>query len=162
MITVALAIVAVWVVSMLKGPKKIGVSGKDHFLALIKESSFHVDLKGIDDRMIAAVAMVETGNGTGNVFKNTNNLFSITAGKSWNGITYRAATGFVFRVYNSLEDSIRDFVRLISTSKIYTKAYEKALFGNHEGFFIEIQRAGYAGNDVDYAKKLLRVWGGLH
>ena len=155
MIVEAAALTAIAI--MLKGPTPTKIISGSDFARKFAVAAARVDLKGIPPSFALSVAALETGWGAGKVFKNTNNLFSITAGSSWRGVTFTASTGFVFRVYNSLEESIADFVRLISTSKLYGKAYDAARNGNSAGFFAGLQQAGYAGSDVQYAAKLGRT-----
>lgn len=148
---------ALAVLLMLKGPSIERPKGNTDFARRFLEAAARSDLKSIPARFALAVSALETGWGTGRVFLSTNNLFSITAGSSWRGVTYKASTGFVFRVYNSWEESISDFARLISTSKLYAAAYQRAIAGDAAGFFGGLQRAGYAGSDTDYAAKLGRT-----
>lgn len=159
--SVALALGAVAVLAMLKPPVAVKLAGKGDFVTKFKDAARAVDMKGIPVMFAFAVAALETGWGTGKVFRNTNNLFSITAGSSWRGVTFQASTGFTFRVYNSWTESIADFVRLISTSRLYAVAYDQARRGNADWFFGGLQKAGYAGSDTDYAAKLSRTLGGV-
>lgn len=144
-------------VLMLKPPQVLKVGGRADFAAKFRDAARFADLRGIPVDFALAVAALETGWGTGRVFHQTNNLFSITAGSSWRGVTYKASTGFVFRVYNSLTESINDFARLIATARIYDNAYEQARRGNADWFFGGLQAAGYAGSDTEYAAKLKRT-----
>lgn len=112
----------------------------------------NVEWGGIDPRMALAVADVETGYGNGNVFQQTMNLFSITRG-SWTGPVYKAASGLEFRRYNSWDDSMRDFVRLMHASR-YSKALAGALAGDFKTFAQELKAAGYDASQPKYAEIL--------
>lgn len=121
-----------------------------------------VDWKGIPVVMALAVADVETGSGTGNVFKNTNNLFSIVATPGWKGAVYKVeATGYTFRVYSTWVDSMKDFVRMISEARHYGPAYLHAVNRDFKAFFAALQKAGYAGPDDKYAAKLEARYHGI-
>lgn len=84
----------------------------------------------------AALAMSYTEGGAGKkgVYTRTNNCFGIRAGNGWDGYVYARSTGQVykdyatsqkygatdlFRAYNSMEDSVKDYIRLISGSRYY-------------------------------------------
>lgn len=150
---------AALVLSMLKGPQVLKVTGRAQFAQQFREAARAAETRGIPVDFMLSVAALETGWGSGGVFKNTNNLFSITAGTSWRGVTYKASTGFTFRVYNTWAESISDFSRLISSSRLYSSAYAFAQAGNAEAFFGSLQKAGYAGSDLEYAQKLGRTLG---
>ena len=76
-----------------------------------------------------AMAYTEGGSGKQGVYVCSNNCFGIMATSGWNGMVYSRTTGKVykdystakkygadglFRAYNSMEDSVKDYVRLIS------------------------------------------------
>jgi len=115
-----------------------------------------IDWQGIKIEAALAQSSWETGDAAKNsVFVNgkTNNLFNITKGSSWTGPVYRAPSGLDFRVYNSWEESMRDWVRLMHTN-YYATALLKELSGDHAGFFKELKRLGYDATDKDYAAHL--------
>lgn len=117
-----------------------------------------VDMRGIPVPMAMSVAALESGWGTGRIYQASNNVFSITASASWRGPKLPvASTGFTFRIYGSLTESIRDWVGLIAGSKLYAKTYAAALTGNFKKFFDELQAAGYAGSDLQYSAKLQTI-----
>lgn len=106
-----------------------------------------------------AQAGLESGWGTGNVFLQTKNLFSITGETSfWKGAKYTAGTGRVFRVYNSLAESVADYYRLMHIPA-YTKALAAAKAGNIANFYQQLEAAGYEGEN--YAQKLLNAYATL-
>lgn len=159
MIAYALAGVAI-VAALTKPTKAVAVKKNEGSHVVFKKTlpaTRSVDMRGIPQLFALAVAALETGWGTGRVFLQTKNLFSITAGSTWRGATYKASTGFVFRVYQTYAESLADFVRLISTTKRYAAAYQAAIRNDAAAFFTEIQKAGYAGDDVKYAAKLMRT-----
>lgn len=86
----------------------------------------------------SAMAYTEGGAGKMGVYRSTNNCFGIRAYSSWKGYVYSRSTGLVykdyqtamkygatdcFRAYDSMEDSVIDYIKLISGS-YYGKALE--------------------------------------
>lgn len=77
----------------------------------------------------SAMAYTEGGAGKQGIYKSTNNCFGIRAVPSWEGYVYARSTGKVykdyktsqkygakdlFRAYDNMEDSVKDYVSLIS------------------------------------------------
>ncbi len=128
----------------------------EHVLALARQ----VDMGGIPPDMAVAVAALETGWGTGRVYHNSHNLFSVLRGsvKAWPGPVF-TAKGQDHRVYTDDRAALVDWVRLMHISK-YAPALAKAQLKDYRGFFQELQRLGYAGAQSDpgqgqnYAAKL--------
>jgi N-acetylmuramoyl-L-alanine amidase len=92
---------------------------------------------GIFPETMLAMAVVESqgkaedGNyypGLGLTARKANNYFGIKASSSWKGLTISLPTPgdadkiSVFRVYPSLKDSIKDFVKFLQENPRYTKA----------------------------------------
>ena len=84
--------------------------------------------------------------------RESNNFFGIKADSRWNGKTYNIDTGEVFngkkvtvnanfRAYNSVKDSIKDYVKFLQENKRYTNALDSANYYNQAK---ELQKAGYA------------------
>ena len=86
----------------------------------------------------SAMAYTEGGSGKKGVYPLTNNCFGIRAYSSWDGYVYARSTGLVykdydtavsygasdfFRAYNSMEESVIDYIKLIS-GNYYGKALE--------------------------------------
>jgi len=117
-----------------------------------------VEMRGIPLAMALSVSALETGWGTGAIFKKTLNLFSIKNSASWPGPTLSVLSktegNVSFRIYGSLAESVRDWVNLITSLSRYRPAYLAALAGDYKGFFQGLQRGGYAGADTEYAAKL--------
>lgn len=158
---IAYALAGVAIVAALTKPtpkpaKKVAGSRAD-FKKIVLDAAANIDMRGIPPLYALSMAALETGWGTGRVYLQTKNLFSITAGSTWRGATYKASTGFVFRVYSTHADALADFVRLISTAKRYAAAYAAARRNDAAGFFNGVQQAGYAGDDAQYAAKLGRT-----
>jgi flagellar protein FlgJ len=95
----------------------------------------------------------------------SNNLFGIKAGAGWTGkVAEVTTTEFVngeavkkvakFRAYDSVEDSFRDYARLITKSPRYAQASQQT--GSVQAFASGLQKAGYA-TDPNYAAKLGRA-----
>lgn len=86
----------------------------------------------------SAMAYTEGGAGKQGIYTATNNCFGIRAYSSWDGYVYARSTGKVykdyqtamkygasdfFRAYDSMEDSVKDYIKLIS-SNYYCAALE--------------------------------------
>jgi flagellar protein FlgJ len=121
---------------------------------------------GVSADVLIAQAALETGWGRkmirdqqgGNAF----NLFGIKAGGSWKGeqvnvstIEYRDGIAqreyAAFRSYDSLQQSMNDYVEFLKRNPRYQQALDKA--GNSDEFLQELQQAGYA-TDPAYADKI--------
>ncbi len=127
------------------------------------------DELGTSTAAVVAIAALETGWGK-NVAMNqdgssTHNLFGIKADSQWQGPssvvrTHEFTNGesrpekAAFRVYQSEQQSIRDFGDFLQENPRYGKALESA--ADPEQFIRELQRAGYA-TDPDYADKAISV-----
>jgi flagellum-specific peptidoglycan hydrolase FlgJ len=130
---------------------------RNAFIQKFYSVSKNVDLKGIPASFALAVAYLETGYGTGNVFKKTNSLFNIKAKSTWKGPTYPARDGGSFKIYPNQEESLKDWVSLISTGLRYKNAYQGALAHDYKKMYREMQNVGYAGSDMEYASKLTKT-----
>jgi peptidoglycan hydrolase FlgJ len=93
------------------------------------------------------------------------NLFGVKAGGDWSGAravadTVEVAGGVArqtrtaFRAYGSIEESVGDFARVLTSSPRYREAL--AAGASAERYVQSIARAGYA-TDPDYANKLNEV-----
>ena len=90
------------------------------------------------------------------------NLFGVKAGSDWSGARAMADTVEIsggvakqtrtaFRAYGSIEDSVGDFARLLTSSPRYREAV--AAGSNAQAYVQSIAKAGYA-TDPQYANKL--------
>ena len=93
------------------------------------------------------------------------NLFGIKAGPNWTGkvaevTTTEYSNGVAkktvakFRAYDSYDESVRDYARLITETPRYAQAKQQT--SSPLAFASGLQRAGYA-TDPDYASKLSRA-----
>jgi flagellar protein FlgJ len=115
---------------------------------------------GIFPETLLAMAVVESqgkaadGNwypGLGLVARKANNFFGIKASANWKGETISLPTPgdadkiSVFRMYDSFEDSLKDFVNFLKVNPRYTKA---GVFNSQDypTQIVNIARAGYAEN----------------
>jgi flagellum-specific peptidoglycan hydrolase FlgJ len=118
-----------------------------------------LDLKGFNPLLLLSLASYESGDGGGLMAKNTNNIFSLTAGKSWKGATYKASTGYIFRKYSNWRESTKDFINLLVgwPSNIgYASATRAAIEGNVENFAKGLQAGGYGDPGKEsYAAELM-------
>jgi flagellum-specific peptidoglycan hydrolase FlgJ len=116
---------------------------------------------------ILSAAAVESAYGTSGLTRSGNNFFGVKKGSSWTGATVTMRTAeqtkegkvyYVnaeFRKYPTPEDSFKDYVRLLSTSRYVNAGVTSA--ANPEEQFKAIQKAGYA-TDVNYANKLTSIY----
>lgn len=112
--------------------------------------------------VIIAQSVLETGWGQSKVMMKANALFGIKAGSGWKGKVYSSYTNEVydgvecieyatFRAYNSIEESIEDYYKLIKNN------YKKALNCNTQKESIQaIKNGGYA-TDPDYVSKIMSI-----
>ena len=112
--------------------------------------------------VIIAQSVLETGWGQSKIMMKANALFGIKAGSGWKGKVYSSYTNEVydgvesteyatFRAYDSIEDSIEDYYKLIKNN------YKKALNCNTQKESIEaIKNGGYA-TDPEYVDKIMSI-----
>lgn len=93
-----------------------------------------------------------------------NNIFGIKKGSTWKGKTrIVTTTEYIkgqkktikdeFRVYDSIEDSIRDYLKLIGSLKRYEIVRNS---NNYKDACNNVLKAGYA-TDPNYARKLILI-----
>jgi flagellar protein FlgJ len=144
---------------------------KDFVTALIEPAKQVEQKLGVPFAVVIAQAALETGWGQ-KIIKtpqgqSSNNLFNIKADTRWQGDkatkeTLEFQQGAMvkvkapFRVYQSISDSVHDFVDFISTNDRYKEALNKT--GNVEHFLHGLEKAGYA-TDPNYASKILSTLG---
>lgn len=136
-------------------------------------SALTADAKRVQEKInipfevVIAQAALETGwgqkiikTGTG---ESSNNLFNIKADRRWSGEkvdkeTLEFENGAMvkkrepFRVYESITQSVNDYINLLTQSERYQGALETST--NVEQFLHNLQGAGYA-TDPNYAKKIM-------
>jgi flagellar rod assembly protein/muramidase FlgJ len=166
-------------VSKLDVPK-IDVSKKDKYQPLSGSPSDFIEKVmpavqkaakklGVDSSVLTAQAALETGWGkfilANEDGKSSFNLFNIKAGGEWQGkrvsvsaVEYTGGTftpqQSSFRVYDSIEQSVEDYVEFVRTNPRYQEAMQSV---DDAGRYIrELHKAGYA-TDPKYAEKVLSV-----
>ncbi|KGJ96994.1 flagellar assembly peptidoglycan hydrolase FlgJ [Colwellia psychrerythraea] len=122
---------------------------------------------GVPFEVVIAQAALETGWGQkiikGQDGTSSNNLFNIKADSRWSGDKVTKETlefeqgamvkkAEPFRMYQSITDSVNDYINFLSTSERYQDALQDS--GNVEHFLQGLQKAGYA-TDPQYADKIL-------
>ena len=140
---------------------------KDFVNALIKPAQQVQQQLGVPFEVVIAQAALETGWGQKIIKQangaSSNNLFNIKADKRWNGESVTKDTlefeqgtmvkkSEPFRTYQSMTDSVKDYINFLSTSERYQDALQSP--NNVEHFLHGIQKAGYA-TDPQYANKIL-------
>jgi len=140
---------------------------KDFVLALTEGAKRVEEKLNVPFEVVIAQAALETGWGQ-KIIKtesggSSNNLFNIKADKRWNGDKTNKETlefeqGAMvkkrepFRVYETVTESINDYINFLSKSDRYKPALEKA--NDVEQFLHNLQSAGYA-TDPKYAEKIM-------
>ncbi|TPH17131.1 glucosaminidase domain-containing protein [Litorilituus lipolyticus] len=140
---------------------------KDFVSALIKPAKKVQEKLGVPFEVVIAQAALETGWGQ-KIIKDadgasSNNLFNIKADARWSGNkvskdTLEFENGAMvkktapFRMYQSLTESVNDYVNFLSTNNRYQDALQQP--GDVEQFLHSLQKAGYA-TDPQYANKIL-------
>jgi flagellar protein FlgJ len=140
---------------------------KDFVTALIEPAQKVQKTLGVPFEVVIAQAALETGWGQ-KIIKDqdgasSNNLFNIKADSRWAGDkitkdTLEFEQGAMvkkaepFRTYQSLSDSVDDYINFLSNSERYQDALQDS--GNVEHFLQGLQKAGYA-TDPQYADKIL-------
>ena len=95
----------------------------------------------------------------------SNNFFNVKVSPSWKG---RFGTAYVdewingkrvwmdqdFRIFDSIADSLLDYIGLIKNNTRYAKAWE--VRADARKYAVELQRAGYA-TAPDYAEKIIKI-----
>jgi len=140
---------------------------KDFVMALTDSAKDVQKRLGVPFEVVIAQAALETGWGQKIIQtpegKSSNNLFNIKADTRWQGEktskeTLEFEQGAMvkkkepFRVYQSIKDSVNDYVNFLSSSDRYRGALEKA--NDVEHFLHNLQSAGYA-TDPKYADKIM-------
>lgn len=136
-------------------------------------SALTADAKRVQDKInvpfevVIAQAALETGWGQKIIKTNngesSNNLFNIKADSRWAGEkTHKETLEFEngamvkkrepFRVYDSIGQSVNDYLNLLTGSERYQGALDNS--ENVEQFLHNLQSAGYA-TDPNYAKKIM-------
>lgn len=120
----------------------------------------YAESRGYARGVISAQVAQETGYGKSVIGKN---LFNIKATTGWQGKKAQVKTFeydkqgnkyntyAYFRDYDSFEESIADYIRLISTASRYTATW--AARNKPAQYFLELYRAGYA-TDIKYTQNL--------
>ena len=149
-------------------------ASREEFIATLLPMAREVENElGISHRAVLAHAALESGWGRhlmrrpdgGNAF----NLFGIKADASWHGpqtnvptlefrdgVAVRETAGF--RVYESLDEAMADYVSFIRGNPRYRAAIEHGADAGR--YATELAEAGYA-TDPDYARKLADIASGI-
>jgi len=138
----------------------------DELLPFAKKVS---DKIGLDPKLLIAQAALETGWGKFIMHDEkgqaSHNLFGIKSNNGWKGDdvsinTLEVEKGeFVkkkesFRMYESFEESFKDFINFIESNPRYQSAIESA--NDAKSFIHSLQSAGYA-TDQNYANKIINI-----
>lgn len=140
---------------------------KDFVSALIEPAKSVQEKIGVPFQVIIAQAALETGWGQ-KIIKDqngssSNNLFNIKADNRWDGTSIKKESlefeqgamvkkSSPFRAYESLTESVNDYVNFITDNDRYQEALQNP--SNVEHFVHGLQKAGYA-TDPQYANKIM-------
>ena len=143
------------------------IQPKDFVTALTAPAKMVEQQLGVPFEVVIAQAALETGWGQ-KIIKSeqgqsSHNLFNIKADSRWQGEKITKETlefeqGTLvkklapFRRYDTLKESVEDYINFLSTSERYQPALKKV--GDVEHFLQGIQKAGYA-TDPNYATKIM-------
>ena len=127
---------------------------------------------GVSPKVLVAQSALETGWGQKPIVtaegRNSNNLFGIKADHRWSGentaittLEYREGIAKKeranFRVYDSVKESLQDYVQFLKTNPRYQQALEKV--NDPKAFTQSLMDAGYA-TDPKYAEKIMGIFDG--
>ena len=123
-----------------------------------------VGMSDIIKQVCLAQACLETGYGSSGLMVKARALFGIKASKTWKGKVYSAKTrevynsieqtvSAVFRAYDTVADSIRDYYKLLS-GKRYGKALKADTVADAIGI---IASSGYA-TDPNYPVTVIKIY----
>ncbi|ALU44755.1 flagellar assembly peptidoglycan hydrolase FlgJ [Pseudoalteromonas rubra] len=150
--------------------KEVQFDDPESFVSQLWEHAKSAAAKiGLNPAVMVAQAALETGWGKHIIARQDGesslNLFNIKADKRWHGdsaskMTLEFEQGLPvkkqanFRAYDSLKDSINDYVDFLQSNPRYQEALTKT--DNPDQYLDALQQAGYA-TDPDYAEKIKRV-----
>lgn len=112
---------------------------------------------GIPASITLAQAILESGAGTGELARRSNNHFGIKCGSSWNGRTTRHnddAPRECFRVYASVADSYEDHSRFLLRQR-YSRLFSLDKY-DYKAWARGLKACGYATNPA-YADRLISL-----
>ena len=140
---------------------------EDFVSALIEPAKLVQEKIGVPFQVVIAQAALETGWGQ-KIIKDpnggsSNNLFNIKADSRWDGASINKESlefeqgsmvkkSSPFRSYQSLTESVKDYVSFLTDNDRYKAALQKP--GDVEHFVHSLQKAGYA-TDPQYATKIM-------
>ncbi len=114
---------------------------------------------GIPAPIILAQGILESGAGTSELTRASNNHFGIKAGSKWKGNVYLAWDDETqksrFRCYNSAAESYKDHARLLTTMSCYRPLFNINVY-DYRGWAYGLKKAGYA-TAPHYAQALIGI-----
>lgn len=114
---------------------------------------------GIPATIILAQGILESGAGTSELTRASNNHFGIKAGPKWKGKVHLVwddeAQKSKFRCYDSAAESFQDHARLLSTNSCYSSLFNINIY-DYRGWAFGLKKAGYA-TAPDYAQALIGI-----
>lgn len=116
-----------------------------------------IRMDGLYTSVMLAQSALESGWGKSELTRKYNNYFGILADSSWKGDRVKFSNGFTYRAYNSVRESIQDYIKFLNDNSRYRKA---GVFNaaSPEDEARALQAAGYAGiNNTTYAGKIISI-----
>lgn len=115
---------------------------------------------GVDWRLMAATAILESGWGESTLAREAKNIFGIRAtGKMSTGNVYMLKRGDVeepFRRYDTIREACHGFGRLIGRSRLYERARKKAR-DTALRIMVANMSPVYCPDDPDYRRKIMQI-----
>lgn len=150
--------------------EKLNKADGDFFFADLKGICKTLYLDGIPLEALLAQAYTEGGAGKKGVYRMSNNLFGIRAGRNWDGYVYSRDLGktFInfnaafeaggkdlFRAYEDMEESVNDYITLIRNSYLYRGALGKSA----KRYLKHLVEHGYGSEDmVDVWMNVIKIF----
>lgn len=130
-------------------------SRRDFLFALRPDALKLQALTGISYLITLGHASEESGDGSNTLTAQARNIFSIKAGSSWKGPTFKLpADGQLYRSYPTFYDAMLDWASLLG--RLYPEALAAAKAGNAAAYARALQRgkAGAYAEDPNYLAKI--------
>lgn len=135
---------------------------KQQYISDMWRAIQETDLKGSFPSVVIAQGAIESNWGRSSLSADYNNYFGIKVGSSWTGKTVNMQTGEIFnnqsvvissnfRVYNSIEDSLKDRIKLLQ------KNYPLALSAKTPQEEIQALKNGGYATATNYVSTIMSV-----
>ena len=142
-----------------RAAEKLNAEDGNYFFADLIGICKTYSLDDIPLEALLAQAYTEGGAGKQGVYRMSNNLFGIRAGRIWDGYVYsrdlgktfisfdaacKAGGRDLFRAYEDMEESVNDYIKLIRNSNLYRGALGKSA----KRYLKHLVEHGYGSEDM--------------